>query len=59
MAEILVDMGRKNSDFDKKKLLVPPSTKSKPLDCECNMSDFKNILKKQVKLSEKNGRVLR
>ena len=61
LAEILLDMGRMNQEFDKQGTLIPPGDfkKPKPDDCECTLKDFKHILKKQVKLTNKNMKVLR
>ncbi len=38
LAEILLDIGRRNADFDKQNIMVPPPDpqKEKPMDCDCN-----------------------
>lgn len=61
LAEILLDMGRQNPAFDKKKAGIPPEdySKSKPHDCECNLKDFKHILNRQVKLSNRNQKIIK
>ena len=46
LAEILLDMGRAPENIDRKKIEVPFQNKPKPLDCECDQKDFKNILSK-------------
>ena len=48
LAEILLDLGRDPIPIDRKKVEIPYSDKSKPLDCECSIKDFRNILGKQV-----------
>ena len=54
LAEILLDMGRADLKFDKKKTKVPTH------DCECSgLSDFRQILSKQVKLTDRSSKVLR
>ena len=52
-------MGRDKVPFDKKKVMIPNSDKEKPVDCECGLSDFKQILHKQVKFSNRNSKVLK
>lgn len=63
LADILLDMGRhKNANgasFDHKKLRVPHSTKEKPVTCDCGQKEFKHILQRQVKLSDRNTKVIR
>ncbi len=38
LAEILLDIGRRNREFDKQNIMVPPSdpAREKPMDCDCN-----------------------
>ena len=52
-------MGRDKIPFDKKKVMIPHSDKDKPVDCECGLSDFKQILHKQVKFSDRNTKVMK
>ena len=60
LAEILLDMGHQNHDFDKKHVDVPlDGIQPKSLECECTQKDFKHILHKQVKLSARNIKVIR
>ena len=60
LAEILVSMGRKPEEFDKTRVSLPSThSQNKPFDCNCNLSHFKSILSKQVKLSSRSTKVIK